>query len=384
MSSSTGVFDILAAAVPAPTVRPSTEEDMEIAQQRPMYHEDPVVEMTYNLGGAVAIDDNDHVFRAPDDKIVAALAKAAKLGVISCVPVVEDWLKIRVGSAGVIHTVAKEVIQAESFSGGVLNEKDNMSPGVIAPPNAAETACDILESLLREHNEYEKVREENFTFRKYRSVQIEWKVHMGQSVRIAQNREQVVLEHIREDKCQKQESLLRQQQLIQQEKLLQERLDHEKHERRAVQLEAIEKARADHEEMGRCIKERGQIIHSDLRRLPERNWEKKHPSAERKAFLEAFLQRLKHNQQQQQKQQVRVQVEEDSMEFVNDPSPSTAETSRSFFFRSDSGVDVESLVGEGASGGERGGFIEPKPETKLQGRMLEKKEPLPTEWIWAN
>lgn len=300
-TSSMSASDILAAAVPAPTVRPSTEADMEIAQQRPMFHQDPVIEMTYNLGGAVAIDDNGQMFRAPDDKVVAALARAERLGVISRVPV-EDWLKMHVGAAGVIHTVAQKVIDAHNLSGGFLNGCCNENENVIASPNDAETACDILESLLCEHEEYEKVREENLTFRKYRDAQKEWKEHMAQTIRFAQDKEQLVLEHIREDKCQKQESMLRQQQLIQQEKLLQERLDHEKKEKRAVQLQALEKSRADHEEAGRRIKQRWQIIHSDLRRLPERDGEKAHPRTQHKAFLKAFLQRLKQQQQEQRQQ----------------------------------------------------------------------------------
>lgn len=77
----------------------------------------------------------------------------------------------------------------------------------------------------------------------------------------------------------------------------------------------------------------------------------------------------------------------DTMDFAKHPSPSSPK-SCSFFFRSDSGVDAESMVGAGATGGERVDFIdykpEPNPQGQVQGQLLDKKEPLPVKWIWPN
>lgn len=60
---------------------------------------------------------------------------------------------------------------------------------------------------------------------------------------------------------------------------------------------------------------------------------------------------------------------QDSMELVNHPSPSSPKTHSSFFFRSDSDVDAESLDGESGEGA-------PKQE------LLEKEQTLPVRWVW--
>lgn len=261
------------------------------------------MQMTYDLGGYVAIDHDGHVFRATDEQVAQALVKALRFGVISYMSV-EDWLGTHVSEAAVIQTVAQKLIDTERLSGESLeawgNDVYNISPDTIGSVGDAEAACDILANLLVEHDEYEKVREENSIFRKYRKVQSDWKQFRIQSLQLEKKKQQLCLEHVREDMCQKQASHLKQQQLIQQEKVRQERLDQEKHARRAVQLEAIQREHEDQEEVGRAIKQRGQIIHSDLSRLPERD--ETRPLQQNKAFLQAFLQRLWQTSHQQKKQ----------------------------------------------------------------------------------
>lgn len=287
-------------------MRPSTKEDLTVAQQRPVFLQDAGMQMTYDLGGSVATDQDGHVFRATDEQITQALMKAARFGVISYTSV-EDWLHTHVGQAAVIQTVAQKLIDMERLSGESLeawsDKKENVSsnlPNTIGPVGDAETACDILANLLVEHDEYEKVREENLIFRKYRKVQSDWRQFRIRSVQLEMKKQQLLLEHAREDMRQKQESHLRQLQLINQEKAHQELLDQEKHARRAVQLEAIQREHDEQEEVGRAIRQRGKIIHSDLSRLPER--EEARPLQQNKAFLQAFLQRLRQTSLQQKNQ----------------------------------------------------------------------------------
>lgn len=286
-----------AVAALEPTVRPSTEQDMVIALQRPMFHKDPVVEMTYNLGGAVAIDHEGQVFRAPDDRVVAALGKAAKLRLVAQMSV-QEWFKARVGKPSMIQAVAQSLIEADQCSGGFLDACGNKAENVNMVPSDAETACDILDDLLRDHDEYEKVLVENSIFRKHRKVQLDWKHHRVQSTQLEKEREQLLLRHTREDMCQKRESQLRLQQLMRQEKLLQERLDQEKHGLREIELHGLERKREAQEKVGQRLQQRGQIIHADLRLLPERS--ETRPQHQKKAFLKAFLTRMKQNCQDAQ------------------------------------------------------------------------------------
>lgn len=161
------------AAAPAPTMRPSTKQDLSIAQQRPVFLQDAVMQMTYDLGGSVATDHDGRVFRATDEQVAQALVKAARFGVISYMSV-EDWLGTHASQAAVMQTVAQKLIATERLSSESLevlgDKKENISPGTIGPVGDAETACDILAKLLVEHDEYKKVREENSIFRKYRKV----------------------------------------------------------------------------------------------------------------------------------------------------------------------------------------------------------------------
>lgn len=294
------VASTFTAAAPAPTMRPSTKQDLSIAQQRPVFLRDAEMQMTYDLGGSVAIDDVGRVFRAADEQVAQALVKAARFGVISYMSV-EDWLGTHVGQAAVIQTVVQKLIDTERLE-TCGDKQENITPDTIGPVDDAETACDILANLLAEHDEYERVWKENSVFRKYRKVQSDWKQFRVQSLRLEKKKQELLLEHVREDMRQKQASHMRQLQLIQQEKVRQERLDQEKHARRAVQLEAIQREHEDQEEVGREIKQRGQIISGDMSRLLERD--EARPLQHNKAYLQTLLQFMRQTTSHQQKKQV--------------------------------------------------------------------------------
>ena len=280
-------MSILSAALPAPLVRLSTEEDLWIAQQRPMFHTDALVEMTYNLGGAVAIDDDGQIFRAPDDKIALTLAKALAFNVISEVKV-DDWLQTYAVQPDVIEEIARKVIDAERLSKQLLG-------------NDMGTAYDMMKGILCEYEEYEEVLIENAICHEHRKVQTDWKAHQMQMLKLEEKKKKMLQEYRQEDMVQKRESQLRLQQIIQQERMRQKSLDEKKRERRAIEMEAFDIECEQQIRVGRRIEERERVIYADLKRLPVRDRETDRFSMdEHMAFLKAFLQRLDLQRVQQQ------------------------------------------------------------------------------------
>ncbi len=269
MASRTRAVDVMTLDV---DIRPSTEKDMAIALQGSVFHHDPVVEIAYNLGGAVAVDREGRVFRAPDDEIEVALAKAAKSGLISHDVSAETWLKQNAGRTAMIEEMAQRMMRK----------------------NSSDLACDILQSLLSEHEQFSNVCDENKLFREHRKLQVDWNAHRARSLRLEQKKLKLLEQHRMEDVCQTQENHLRLQQVIQQEKVRQKLLDQENQKRRSSQLEEIQREYKQQQEAGGYIKQREQDIFPDLNDLSEKGEEEESSCrSEHKEFLQALLERLK-------------------------------------------------------------------------------------------
>ena len=277
-------------------------------------------QLTHNLGGTVATHlVSSLICRAPDDDIVAAIQRAARLNVITPTDV-GQWVDKNVSRTGWIRTVAQEVIELEDFSDGLLRNmqnRGNIGDGVskkkgpmpvdvqkkewmatAVPARSSpwfmdsDKACEILESLLAQQDEILSLQKENRLFIKYKKVQEEWKQHRIESLQLEQRTEYLRRKHAQQKTRQKHDN---------QTGPLQQRVDQEISDEQKMDLQLLEKQKTEHAKKGKEIKHRGHLSQCEVYILPERDVvEPKVSPQHNKIFLSAFLRRVREIQRDQE------------------------------------------------------------------------------------